>query len=520
MNNLVKLLAAIVLNLLLIQGAFAHSTGDSHDHGLGNYGTDGVIDRSLLPSGIAERVSDQSIEMAQSPEFAEVRANWAGEGDFVWQIHYQLKFRANTDYLSTKPSHLSDLLNSRPNNLGIERLGLYMTESEAQEFERRQELGDRIREVRAALGEYDAAEGEEQVYGPNFAGVWQDQMDGGAIVVALVDPSLANRRQLESLVGGSNNLRIIKVKYSWGEVNSYRDKLLNTFKANGLQAAARINSTSKGRVIEVVSPKPALISRTVFSVAPADLVFVTEGSVDAPMGAPNTTHSEAEQQPGLRIELDPGGWCTWGVNGHTSNWNYLVTAGHCGGATFDNFVGWTDDLEIHQNNSFHLTPGSQFVHSIRSEPYDMKRMSTPQADSNCYHAVGNCIRNVRWRALHNSWEVGSDIVCASLGNSAVYQCGVVLEENYTSNGAGCEGSRWVRFDIAVIGGDSGSGFIGPVASPDVTIDAILACQSGSASFGNTAYDVKTQLGFDFNCASTPVTGRAASAWGACPTYDR
>jgi hypothetical protein len=373
----------------------------------------------------------------------------------------------------------------------------------------------------AELGEHDSvSEGEDPEYGPNFAGVWQDQKDGGAIVVALVNPLKADRAQLERIVGGSSNLRVIGVRYSWNEVDRYRDALLDAFKAKGLQASVRINSTSRGRMIEVVSPNPAEIAEAASIVAPADLLTVNEGPVDVEEGAPDTTHSEADQMPGLRIAI-AGGWCTWGINGHTSSYNYLVTAGHCGGATYDDFVGWTNGLEIYQNNSFLLTPGSQYVYSINTEPYDMKRMSTPQADSNCYHSNGHCIKNIRWRALHNSWEVGSDLVCATLGNTGAYQCGFVVEENYSSTASGCEGGRWVRYDIDTSGGDSGSGLIGPVQSPgDTTIDAIHACGSGTSGFGNTAFDVKTQLGFDFNCASTAVTGRAASAWGACPTYNR
>jgi|GEM_PF-4990462 len=36
----------------------------------------------------------------------------------------------------------------------------------------------------------------------------------------------------------------------------------------------------------------------------------------------------------------------------------------------------------------------------------------------------------------------------------------------------------------------------------------------------TSYWVKTELGFDYNCDSSVVTSRAASAWGACPTINR
>lgn len=523
--NKLTIIPIVLPMMFLIQGAMAHSSGDSHNHGLGTYGATGPISRAQLPAGISERVTDQAIALAQSKEMAQARSNWNGKTDFVWQVHYQLKFRSKMDYLSTEPKHLANVLTTQRDNMGIEALGLYMTDAEAREFERRQKLGDRISEVRALIGAAEPArEGEAPAYDSNYAGIWQDQMDGGAIVVALVDPTLANKYQLQKAVGGEKNIRIIDVNYSWNEVQSYRDALLETFKAYGVPAAARINSTGKGRIIEVVSPNAAEARKLALRVAPADLLKITKGETDSPQGGPTDTHAEADQQPGLQIEFDPGSNCTWGINGHTSSRNYLVTAGHCGGSEYQDFNGWTDGLEIHQNNAFHLTPNSQYLFSINTEPYDMKMMSTPQADSNCYHGNGHCNRNITWRALHNSWEVGSDMVCASMGTSNVYECGTVLELNYSSTSGGCEGSRWVRYDIDTSGGDSGSGIVGPVAVPDLSIDAIHACGAGTSGFGNTSFDVKTQFNtrvdFDFNCASTPVRGRAGSAWSACPTRNR
>lgn len=493
--------------------------------GPGGYGPSGPITRADLPSGIRDRVSDEALDLAVSSGLAEARAGWDSEIDFVGQLDYQLRFRGQTDYLSTEPAHLGALLVDRPLNVGIELYGLYLTGDEAKELERRQVLGDRIEDVVAALGESEPlVEGEMPRYGPNFAGVWMDQKNGGVIVVALVDPSLVDQRQLEQLVGGREHLRVIDVDHAWNEVEAFRDALIEAIRAGGVQAGVRINSTSQGRKLEVILPNPDSITSDILRVVPGDLVSVSEGPLDVEEGDATSTHVEAEQQPGLQIEFDPGGNCTWGANGHTSSYNYLITAGHCGGSAFENFNGWTNGLEIHQNNSFHLTPGSQYLYSRFTGGWDMKRMSSPQADSNCYHLTGSyhgsgsCVRNVRWRALHNSWEVGADVVCATLGTTNAYECGFVLEENYSSTG--CEGSRWVRYDIDTGPGDSGSGLIGVDRSPDVTIDAIHACGSGTTGFGNTAYDVKNRLGFDFNCASSPVTGRSASNWGSCPTYNR
>jgi hypothetical protein len=502
--------------------ASAHA-GPDPEPGLGAYGADGPISRDLLPEHAAERVSDQAITLAQAPALAAARASWDVELDFVSHVYYQLRFRSKTDYLSTAPRHLGTVLRARPQNLGIDTLGLYLTDAEAGEFARRQARGDRIPLLRAALGEPDpVVEGQDPHYGPNFAGVWQDQRDGGALVVALVDPARVDEASLARLAGGEEHLRVVDVDHSWNEVEGFRDSLLEAIDERGVPAGVVIHSTSDGRKLEVFSPDPASVPVDILALVPDELVSLVEGPLPVEESPPTDTHPESEQQPGLQIELDPGGNCTWGINGHSTAWNYLVTAGHCGGATFDQFFGWTDDLEIHQNNSFHLTPGSQFVDSINIDGWDMKRVSTPQADSNCYHAVGSCIRYVQWRALHNSWEVGSDIVCASLGTTNTYECGAVLEENYSGGSGACSGSRYVRYDIDTGGGDSGTGLIGPVASPAVTIDAIHSCGSGTWGFGNTAYDVKTQtsLTWDFNCASSVVTGRSAANWATCPTFDR
>lgn len=515
--------AMLVGSLLAVPSVPASAQYDT-EPGLGNYGAQGPIDRGLLPKYAADRVDDRAIALAQAPQLAAARTSWNVEMDFVFHVDYQLKFRSQTDYLSTDPGHLGALLKNRPRNLGIDSLGLYMTDGEAAEFVRRQERGDRIPLIRAAIGESESkVEGQEPRYGPNFGGVWQDQMDGGAIVLALVDPSRADQARLAQIAGGKEHLRVIDVEYSWNQVQGFRDRLLAALDKRGVPAGVRVNSTGQGRKLEVFSPEPKTVTSDLLGLVPGNLVSVVEGPLDVEEAPPSDTHPEAEQQPGLSIELDPGGICTWGINGHSTVWNYLVTAGHCGDPPFEEFAGaFTDDLEIHQNDSFELTPGSQFLESLNSAGWDMKRMASPQADSNCYHAVGSCIRYVQWRAFHNSWEVGSDIVCASLGTTNNYVCGTVAEENYSSTAAGCEGSRWVRYNIDTSNGDSGSGLIGPVASPAVTIDAIHACGSGTSGFGNTAFDVKTQtiLTWDFNCASSVVTGRAPTAWGACPVLDR
>lgn len=520
-------MASVVLSLLgvLLLPAGAH---EGHDHGDERPHEHEVdlaspIDRSALRPDVSQRVTEEALVLANSPVLAESRAVWGDDESFVHQVAYQLRFRSATDYLSVEPSHLAAVLSDRTATEASEWLNLYMTVEESAEFGRRQLLGDRMPDVARVLGVPEAEEGLDPVYPSTFAGIWQDQLDGGRIVVAVTDRTTVDAAEVATVAGGSGNVSIIEVPYSWDEVNAYRDALVRALAAEKVPASVEIDSLSNGRRIEIVAPNPSDVTESILSAAPEGLVSVSAGDVGE-TGAPDTTHSAADQMPGLRIEFDPGGWCTWGTNGHTNTYNYLVTAGHCGGDDFDDFLDSTTVMEIHQNNSRLLTSGSVFVYSRNVDGWDMKRVSSTYADDNCYHGeTSHCSLFIKYRALHNSWETGSDTVCASLGNSSDHwDCGFVLETNYSGGSGACSGNRFVRYDIPTIGGDSGAGLVGQVIgeTPALSIDAIQHCKTGSTSYGNTAYDVKTRLAFDFNCASSAVTGRAANAWGACPTIDR
>ncbi len=66
-------------------------------------------------------------------------------------------------------------------------------------------------------------------------------------------------------------------------------------------------------------------------------------------------------------------------------------------------------------------------------------------------------------------------------------------------------------------GDSGAGL-----KWEYTIDGLVLQSDFSGEIlGQTAYDVKTQLGggFDFNCAVGQATN-TASGWGSCPVVNR
>lgn len=210
------------------------------------------------------------------------------EFDFVWQIDYQLRFREHVDYMATDADHIGRLMSNRPQNVGIERLGLFLNANEAEEFNRRQELGGRISQVREALGESDEEDFDEETtpeYGPNFGGVWQDQLGGGDIVVAVVDPSKVDADAVRKVAGNPDDVRIVQVRYSWAEINSMRDSFNESIKSRGIDAAVLINSTGTGREFEIVTPTPELIDASLLGRVPAELVTVTEEETARPSSA-------------------------------------------------------------------------------------------------------------------------------------------------------------------------------------------------------------------------------------------
>ncbi|MCP4964732.1 MAG: hypothetical protein GY926_05810 [bacterium] len=498
--------------------------------GLGNYGRTGPIERPDLGPDLAARVSDRAIAMAMSPALAQARESWDEEFDFVWQVDYQLRFRERVDYMATDADHIGRIMSNRSKNVGIERLGLFLDVDEAKEFNRRDKLGDRIPQVRKAIGEDNEEDLDEEAlpeYGPNFGGIWQDQLGGGDIIVAVVDPSKVDAHAINRAAGKASDVRIVQVDHSWDEFNSMRDAVVAEIVRRDLDAAVLINSTGTGRRLEIVTPEPDLLDPWLASVVPVELVTVTVGENDRISSGPSYTHSAADQQAGLQIEIDPGyaTFCTWGVSGHTSTYNYIVTAGHCGTSTYENFSGTSYAFEIQQNDTFDLTPGPSYVHSFYGYNQDAKRVSSQYADNNCYHADGHCTGFIRYRSLNNSWEVGSDMTCASLGTTNAWECGWIAEENYVSTSSACEGNQWVRYTIDTSPGDSGSGLVYWSGSGvQLAIDAIhhcsVAASGGLDGIGMTAYRVKQTLGFDYNCASSAVTSRSASNWGSCPTINR
>jgi len=556
---------ALMATLLFSQPASANENShDKHDHGevgtsevepgvavehsagLGGYGRTGEINRENLPSEVASRVSDTAIALAQSPSFADARMQWSEGSDFVWQVDRQVRIRAKLAYMDATPNSIAAAIENKEGEV----LGLFVSGAEAREFERRLDVGDLIPAVRDALGIAQAAPVRRDGFGygralatqedvaesrpEGFGGIWQDQDDGGKIVVALVDPSAHDLGALAAAAGGEVNLKVIQVAMSQAELEAIRDDVKVALGAAQVPSAVVVDSRSDGKQIVVQTPDIAGAQEALDVASLSQHVEVVAGEAPVPEGDPGDVHGERDQMPGLRLQVKngPTGTCSWGVNGHTSSLNYIVTAGHCF-QTNKNYQGWINNTEVYQgsssnlSNNFHLTPGRQYLYSVRGDGRDAARVSSPQADSNCYHAGSNCNKYIKSRALHNSWEVNSDWVCASLGRTNIYDCGVVQEENFDPDSffgifqSRCQGENMLRYDIDTRRGDSGSGIIGEYRnSSAASIDAIHSCGVGTSGAGNTAYHVKQKLGFDFNCASSAKRGVRANSWGSCPTRNR
>jgi hypothetical protein len=483
------------------------------------------VEREQLPDGLQQLVRDEAITAANSPEFAVARQAWESDADFVDQVDYQLEFRSHVDFMSRDYEHIAALLTERPVNMGSEEMGLYMSNAEVAEMERRDALGDRmdlVVEAVAGIGQDDTVEGELPDYGPNYGGIWQDQLDGGRIVLAVVDASLLDVESLHRILGGADHLEIVEQPSTYNEIEEYRQMLESELEKLGVPSDVAAVCSDRGRLLEVRVADPESLPESFGNDVPPGAFEIVGGDPVRDAARPvDQRHAWANQQPGLKVLLQSpnlywGEWCTWGFNGHTPSFHYLITAAHClqdGG--YDTFAGYAYDLEVLQAGSSarNLTPTYPYVVSLRSNGSDVARISSPYADDNCYHGnhYASTPAHCRWkmsaRAFYNSWEIGSDRTCASLGSSAVYRCGYILKVNHG-------GSR-VRVGMPIAPGDSGSG-----AQYQNRIDGIIASTTDwSDAIFVQAYYVQVYLGdgyFYFNCAEGRTTHSNPNDWGACP----
>lgn len=511
-----------VLGLLLIVGMLGSATATAASSSQSVQESE--ITRENISESLREYGGEEAITMANSTEFSAAREAWELSDDLVAQIDYQLDFRSKVDFMSSDVGHLADLLTTRlDTDVGSVEMGLYMTEPEARELERRDALGERMAELTLSFlsTSIEVDEGQRPEYDSNFGGIWMDQLAGGEVVLAVVDSSKLDEEALYAIVGGREFLRIIEQKYSYNETEAVRDTLEIQLEQLGLPPHVTATLTPKGRVLSVVATDPSAIRDRIGVGLPADSYQIEAGTPFRTMTKPSWTHNLSNQQPGLDIHIFDGtggaGGCTWGFNGHSTATHYIITAGHC----LDDYAnhGGSNvlDVDIWQNgNSGRDLTTNPYVFSHDNSTYDVARVSSSYADDNCYHgndligsSAAHCAYAMQNRSTSYGWDFGIDRTCASLARTNKYRCGFVVDDSF--------GPNRLVVDMSSQKGDSGSG-----AQWQTRIDGVLTDGSVPAgqSFFQKAYHVQFALGngyFYFNCAVGETSHSNVSNWGQCPS---
>ena len=126
--------------------------------------------------------------------------------------------------------------------------------------------------------EEDPVEGLDD---PNYGGVWG--APDGRIVVAVVDCSKIDPDRIAELAGGSDAVHVIEVTYSFGEVEAYRDALVEELKDLGIQADVPIEPTLSGRFIVVRVEDRESVPPSFGAGVPDDLFSIVEGPLLQPL---------------------------------------------------------------------------------------------------------------------------------------------------------------------------------------------------------------------------------------------
>jgi len=303
-----------------------------------------IATASLLPGNLdaAEEyplwASEDAVRIAQSPLFASVREGWDAPKDFLSQIDYQLDLRGATDYLDHSDNHLLFVLSNRTamSRLALQELGLYLTDSEWMEFDRRQDVGRRAHKVLSALltpNELKAIAAEQPgaSFGSVFAGLWQDQLGGGNLRLAVVAGSKVDEPALQALMASPEDLEIIAVQYSWDQLAAFQTELESAASQQGVSIRSYTDPMSNTVVVLVAGDR----FRPPTTVPGAAVTVRFDQDIEVHTAhTPAANHNSANQNPGLRIDIKyipqgVGHYCTWGMTGHTATLNYLVTNGHC-----------------------------------------------------------------------------------------------------------------------------------------------------------------------------------------------
>lgn len=239
----------------------------------------------LSPEPTWESFREEALAALDAPELAAAREAWGSDEEFVAHLAAELEFRSQTDFLSRDLAHLGRLLLEQPEHPGFETGGLCFSDEEVAEFLRRDALGDKMELVEEAVTGVDFSqvpEGEMPDYGPNFVGIWGDQLHGGRIVLAVVDASLLDLDALDEIVGSPDYLKVIEWPYNFAQIEAYQRALLDELLALGLAYDISARGTDQGRMIVVSVLDPAALPDGFGAGVPDGAFCVRQGAVTFP----------------------------------------------------------------------------------------------------------------------------------------------------------------------------------------------------------------------------------------------
>lgn len=115
---------------------------------------------------------------------------------------------------------------------------------------------------------------EDKIDDPNFGGVYGDQK--GGIIVTVLDCSSIDVDELARIAGGSKAVTFVEVEYNWHDTEAFRDRLVDELREAGVPGDVPIESTIKGRKIEVHTPDLAALPEDFGATLPEKVFTLVE----------------------------------------------------------------------------------------------------------------------------------------------------------------------------------------------------------------------------------------------------
>ena len=442
----------------------------------------GAVDGNDTTAGANVSNSDNSIAAARTPW----EAQHPGKG-FDDQVAYHRDFRAQFDFLPDSDAVIAAVMSSAPRNGSFEQWGLHLTGLELAELNRRDRIETARPPITAAvmntgLTEEDAYEdglSNVEWMGPDFAGSWIDQMDGGKIKIAVkVGPGFESARGratavLNALVADGlvteTDVEFIAAQYSLAEITDAADAFFDGPHGESLYGFFYVPDFSRNALVIHAEPQVYDVAVEFASQYPEGMIIVEsapEGSTSPDtVAAPASNHSSPHA--GVKIDLYRtsdglwGGGCTWGFTARTTNFIYAISAYHCH-PDYQTGVfkhGNTSDVRV-------VVGGQQVSNAGFSFSYNGERGEITRAqilslsttdDNNCYHADADCNASIVRRELTGETGVG-ETKCSSMRTTNDYKCGTVLSNDWRGTAEGIQ-RRWIRqINFHNQDGDSGSGW--------------------------------------------------------------